>query len=118
MVNLDSNTENWMAVDVLMPIHKKTFDKNEMQEVMKHTGEFEEQVFVFDILELRIISFYETQIQSNKGLIIGLSVQFSNGEETVLSTNMKKWMANNGLFNLYNSKVKFFFPEIRNNNLN
>jgi len=57
----------FLMLDFISPIYESEFDKEELKYIEKETTEFVDGIFVFDVKEVRIKYFHETQTLMRKG---------------------------------------------------
>jgi hypothetical protein len=57
----------FVMLDFISPVYESEFDKEELRYVEKETTEFIDGIFVFDIKEVRIKYFHETNTLIRKG---------------------------------------------------
>jgi hypothetical protein len=104
---------SFIIVDCIHPIFDKEFDKESLEYIDIPTNEYNDEVFVFDVKEVRIKFFYSTKTLIKKGK-----------KETMENTTVIVLTDDNELlskleitefififFKDYSEKLKQYFPE-------
>jgi hypothetical protein len=86
----------FIMVDFISPVYEKVFSKERLKEVYKKTNEYTDDVFVFDIKEIRIKCFYETRttikIGRKEQLTPTVTVVFTDESELVTKLSIANFM--------------------------
>jgi hypothetical protein len=86
----------FIMIDFISPVYEKVFSKEKLKEVYKRTNEYTDDVFVFDIKEIRIKCFYETRtvikIGRKEQLTPTVTVVFTDESELVTKLSIKDFM--------------------------
>ena len=86
----------FIMIDFISPVYEKVFSKERLKEVNKRTNEYTDDVFVFDIKEVRIKCFYETRtlikIGKKEQLTPTVIVVFTDESELITKLSITNFM--------------------------
>jgi len=102
----------FIMIDFISPVYEKVFSKERLKEVSKKTNEYTDCVFVFNIVDVRIKSFYETDTMILKGKketkTPTVTVVFTDDSELLTRLSIKEFMTE--FLPEYLVKLNQFYP--------
>ena len=103
----------FLMIDFLAPIYKQEFDKEELKYIDIPTDEYTDEVFVFDVKELRIKYFHNVKTKIKEGKktnsIDTTIIVFSDDTELLTRATVKELFED--FINDYVAKLNKYFKE-------
>ena len=103
---------SFIIMDCIHPIFDKEFDKDLLQYIDIPTNEYNDEVFVFDVKEVRIKFFYSTKTLIKKGKKETMAnttvIVFTDDNELLSKLKITEFIFI--FFKDYTEKLKQYFP--------
>jgi hypothetical protein len=104
----------FIAVDYINPCFDKIFDRDLLKEVDVITNEYTDEVFLFDVKEVRIKYFFSTKTMIKKGKketeTETTTIVFTDETEVLCRCKISEFM--NGVFIEYLQKLSKYYPAV------
>jgi hypothetical protein len=106
----------FLFIDFLSPVYKQEFDKEELKYIEVPTDEYIDEVFVFDVKEVRIKYFCNHKIKIKTGkkteTIDTTLITFTDDTELLTRATIKELFED--FLTDYLLKIKTYYPEDEN----
>jgi hypothetical protein len=99
---------SFIIVDCIHPIFNKEFDKESLQYIDIPTNEYNDEVFVFDVKEVRIKYFYSTKTLIKERMTDTTVIVLTDDNELLSKLEITEFIFI--FFKDYTEKLKQYFP--------
>ena len=110
---------SFIIIDCISPIFDKQFDKDSLEYIDIPTNEYNDEVFIFDVKEVRIKYFYSVKTLIKKGKRETLTdttvIVFTDDNELLSKLNTTEFIII--FFKEYLDKLRIYFPETAQQNV-
>jgi hypothetical protein len=102
---------SFIIMDCIHTIYEKQFDKDLLEYIDIPTNEYNDEVFVFDVKEVRIKYFYSTKTLIKEKLKDTTVIVLTDDNELLSKLEITEFIFI--FFKDYAEKLKEYFPEIK-----
>lgn len=100
---------SFIIVDCIHPIYEKKFDKDLLDYIDIPTNEYNDEVFVFDVKEVRIKYFYSSKTLIKEKMTDTTVIVLTDDNELLSKLEITQFIFI--FFKDYNDKLKEYFSE-------
>ncbi len=102
---------SFIIMDCIHCIYEKQFDKDLLEYIDIPTNEYNDEVFVFDVKEVRIKYFYSTKTLIKETMTNTTVIVLTDDNELLSKLEITEFIFI--FFKDYSEKLKQYFPEIK-----